>query len=63
MDIKIKLMIGYSKVGANLDLYSQKALAKLFSSFCDHSILFYTGLHPILNSENFKRLRIDCFRY
>ena len=40
VDIKQKLQIGYGKVVANRGRYSRRALARLYSTFYDHSVLF-----------------------
>ena len=47
-DVKKKLKVGYGKIVANCCHYSQKLLALLYSSFCNHSILFLSGISPIL---------------
>ena len=47
-DVKEKLKVGYGKIVANRGHYSRKALALLYSSFCDLLILFLSGISPIL---------------
>jgi len=56
VDIKTKLKIGYSKIVMNHGRSNRRVFAKLFSSCCDHPILFYTGLHAMLNRDDFRRI-------
>ena len=45
-DISEKIQIGYAKIVANRGKYNRRALAKLYSSFCDHSVLYASGSFP-----------------
>jgi len=43
-----KIQIGYSKIVTNLGKNNPIALGKLYSTFSDHSVLYLSGLYPIL---------------
>lgn len=62
-DTNDKLKIDYGKIIANRSLYNSCALAKFYSSFCGHTILFVTGLCPLLRERNLNLIRINYFRY
>ena len=62
-DISKKIQIGYAKIVANRGKYNRRALAKLYSTFCDHSVLYASGLFPLLNNGNLKRIRINYFKF
>ena len=49
-DISKKIQIGYAKIVANRGKYNRRALAKLYFTFCDHSILYASSLFPLLNN-------------
>jgi hypothetical protein len=59
---KKKIQIGYSKIVANRGRYNRKALGKLYSSFCDHSILFLSGFLPILKPKDLKSISTYYFK-
>ena len=60
---KKKIQVSYSKIVANRGKYSRKTLAKLYSVFTDHSILFLSGVYPILGRKNTRSLRSYYFRF
>ena len=62
-DINDKLRLGYSKIVANLGHYRRRALTRLYSNFCDHSVLFCSGIRPLLLTGDLKRIRINYYRY
>lgn len=62
-DVKNKLRAGYGKIVPNRGKYSRRALAKLYSSFCDHSILFLCGLYSLFRSDDLRNFRVLYFRY
>ena len=62
-DISKKIQIGYAKIAANKGKYNRRALAKLNSTFCDHSVLYASGPFPLLNNGNLKRIRINYFKF
>ena len=62
-DIKNKLKAGYAKIVPNRGRHSRKALAKLYSTYCDHSILFLSGLRPFFNNNDMQDIRVLYFRY
>lgn len=62
-DIKDKLKLGYAKIVPNRGRYNRKALAKLYSSFCDHAVLFPAGLHILFRPGDISDIRIMYFRY
>ena len=46
-DIKDNLKMGYAKIVANRGRYNRRGLAKFYSTFCDHAILFVSGVYPL----------------
>ena len=62
-DISKKIQIGYTKVVANRGKYNRRALAKLYSTLCDHSVLYASGLFPLLNNGNFNRIHLNYFKF
>ena len=62
-DINMKIKLGYAKIVANRGKYNKLALAKLYSTFCDHSILFASGIFLLLKKTELKRIRINYFRF
>ena len=62
-DISKKIQIGYAKIVANRGKYNRRALANLYSTFCDHSVLYTSGLFPLLKKGNLKRIRINYFKF
>ena len=62
-DIKNKLKLGYSKIVGNRGHFRRQALTKLYSSFCDHSVLFCSGVYMLLNKGDVKRAKTDYYRY
>ena len=62
-DISDKLRVGCSKIVANRGHYRRRALIRLYSNFCDHSVLFCSGIRPLLLNSDLKRIRIDYYRY
>jgi hypothetical protein len=58
-DIKNKLKLGYSKIVGNRGHFRRQALTKLYSSFCDHSVLFCSGVYMLLNKGDVKRAKTD----
>ena len=57
-DCKKKIQLSYSKIVANRGRYNRKFLAKLYSVFTDHSVLFLSGIYPIFHK---KRYRFNSF--
>ena len=49
-DISKKIQIGYAKIVANRGKYNRRTLAKLYSTLCDHSVLYASGFFPLLSS-------------
>ena len=43
--------------------YNRRALAKLYSTFCDNSVFYASGLFPLLNNGNLKRIQINYFKF
>ena len=62
-DVKEKLKIGYAKIVPNRGKYSRRALAKMYSTYCDHSVLFLSGMYSLLNKNDLRQIRIAYFRY
>ena len=62
-DIKIKLKKGYAKIVPNRGRFPRKALSRLYSTYCDHSILFLSGLRPLFNNQDLQGIRVMYFRY
>ena len=62
-DISDKLRLGYSKIVANRGHYRRRALTRLYSNFCDHSVLFCSVIRPLLSTRDLKRIRINYYRY
>ena len=50
-DYKKKIQLSYSKIVANRGRYNRKSLAKLYSVFTDHSVLFLSGIYPIFHKK------------
>ena len=61
-DVEEKLKVGYGKIVANRGHYSRKALTLLYSCFCDHSILFLSGISTMLKLKDLTELHILYFR-
>ena len=51
-----------SKIVANRGHYRRRVLARLYSNFCDHSLLFCTGIRPILSTGDLKGIHINYYR-
>ena len=47
-DISKKIQIGYAKIVANRGKYNRRGLAKLFSTFCDYSVLYASLSHFLI---------------
>ena len=62
-DIKSKLKIGYAKIVPNRGRFSRKALSRLYSTYCDHSILFLSSFRPFFNSQDLQNIRVLYFSY
>ena len=62
-DIKEKLKQLYTKIISNRGRYNRKALAKLYSSFCDRVVLFPAGLHIIFRPGDISDIRTMYLRY
>ena len=62
-DISDKLRLDYSKIVANCGHYRRWALTRLHSNFCDHFLIFCTGIRPLLLTTNLRRIRINYYRY
>ena len=43
--------------------HSRKALCRLNSTYCDHSILFLAGLRPFLNRQHLQNMWVLYFLY
>ena len=57
-DVKEKLKIGYTNIEPNRGKYSRQALAKMYSTYCDHSVLFLSGMYLLLNKNDLQQIRI-----
>jgi len=62
-DAKTKIQVGYSKIVANRGKYNRIALGKLYSTFSDHSVLYLSGLYPILRNKDFSDVQVAYFRF
>jgi hypothetical protein len=62
-EVKEKLKIGYVKIVPNHGKYSHRALAKMYSTYYDHSVLFLSGMYSLLNKNDLHQIRITYFRY
>ena len=56
-DVTEELNTGHAKIVPNRGKYSRRALAKIHSTYCDHSVLFISGMFSLLN------LRQMCIAY
>ena len=61
--ISDKLRLGYSEIVVNRGHYRRRALTRLYSNFCDHSVLFCSGIRPLMLTGDLKRIRINYYRY
>ena len=62
-DVQKKIQMGYSKIVANRGKYNRRALGRLYATFCDHSILYLSGLYPLLKKKDVNQIRTFYFRY
>ena len=62
-DCKKKIQLSYYKIVANRGRYNRKSLAKLYSVFTDHSVLFLSGIYPIFHKKNISSIRSYYFRF
>ena len=53
-DAKVKLQVGYSKIFANRGNTPQSHTnySQICSCFCDHSVLYLSGLYPVLKRKD-----------
>ena len=58
----VVVQIGYSKIVANQGKYNRRALGRLYATFCDHSVLYLSGLYPLLKKDVYQ-IRTFYFRY
>ena len=52
--------IGYSKIVANRGKYNRIAVGNLYSTFSDHSAIYFSGLYPMLRNKDFSDIRVAC---
>ena len=62
-DAQKKIQIGYSKIVANRGKYNRRALDRLHATFCDHSVLYLSGLYPLLKKNDVNQTWTFYFRY
>ena len=62
-DCKKKIQLSYSKIVANRGRYNRKSLAKLYSVFTDHSVLFLSGIYPIFHQKDIRSVHSYYFRF
>ena len=62
-DVQFKLKLGYSNIVGNSGHFRRQALTKLYSNFCDHSVLFCASFYMLSNKGDVKRVKTDCYRY
>ena len=55
--------MGYSKIAANRGWYNRRALGRLYATFCDQSVLYLSGLYPLLKKNDVNQIRTFYFRY
>ena len=55
--------IGYSKIVANRGKYIRIALGKLYYTFSDNSVLYLSGLYPILRDKDSSDVPVAYFRF
>ena len=55
--------MGYSKIVANRGKYNRRALGRLYATFCDQSVLYLSGLYPLLKKNDVNQIRTFYFRY
>ena len=58
-----KIQFSYSKIAANRGKYNRRALGRLFSTFSDHSMLYFPGVHSILKLKDLKKIKVTCFKF
>jgi len=52
-----------SKFVPNRAKYSRRAIAKMYSTYCDHSVFFLSGMYSLLNKNHLRQIRFGYFRY
>ena len=62
-EAKVKLQVGYSKIVSKRGKYNRKTLSQIYSCFCDQSVLYLSGLYPVLKRKDLKALKSSCFRF
>ena len=62
-DAKVKLQVRYSKIVANRGKYNRTALSQIYSCFCDHSVLYLSGLYSVLKRKDLKALKSSYSRF
>ena len=55
--------MGYSKIVANRGKYNRRAMGRLYATFCDHSVLYLSGLYPLPKKNDANQIRTFYFRY
>ena len=55
-DISKKIQIGYAKIVANRGKCNKRVRPKLYSNFCNHSVLFASRLFPVPVLKNFRKV-------
>ena len=60
-DCKKKIQLSYSKIVANQGRYNRKSLAKLYSVFTDHSVLFLSSIYSIFHRKDISSICSYCF--
>ena len=55
--------MGYSKIVANQGKYNRHALGRLYATFCGQSVLYLSGLYPLLKKNDVNQIQTFYFRY
>ena len=58
-----KIQFSYSKIVANRGKYNRRALGRLFSTFSDHSVLYFSGVHSVLKLKDLKKIKVTYFKF
>ena len=62
-DISKSIRFGYGKIVPNRGEYTRRVLEKLYSTYCNQSVLYTAGIYHILRKIDLKRIRSSYFRY
>ena len=53
----------YSKIVANRGKYNRRVLGRLYATFCDHFVLYLSGLYPLRKKNDINQIWTFYFRY